>query len=183
MPSGSGDRAAQFPAIEKKHGKPIAHWLKLIAASKDAKYADQMDILVSEHGFSRAHANAVVMYARGSTSTRRFDDVEDFLRKLGGDREVTARRIIEVIAKKFPKLELVIAWNQPMFRLGKDYVFGLSVAKNHLLLAPWGGITDEIRARLNGLVANKKTVQVPVGWKPDSALLALMIKQRLAQIG
>lgn len=183
MASASGDRASHFPAIEKKHGKPIAHWLKQVEKLGDAKYAEQLDMLIAQHGFSRAHANAVVMYSRGSTSTRRFDDVEDFLRKLGDDRAVTAREIISVIAKRFPKLELVIAWNQPMFRLGKNYVFGLSVAKNHLLLGPWGGITDEIRARLNGLVANKKTVQVPVGWKPDSVLLALMIKQRLAQIG
>jgi uncharacterized protein YdhG (YjbR/CyaY superfamily) len=77
----------------------------------------------------------------------------------------------------------VVAWNQPMFKTGKHYVFGLSAATNHLLLAPWGGIPDDIRSRLKGLIANKKTVQVPIGWKPDVGLLVAMISERLAQVG
>jgi len=178
-----GDRAAHFPAIEKKHGKPVAHWLKQVEKMGDAKYADQLDLLVSKHGFSRAHANAVVMYARGSTSTRKFDDPEALLASLGGEREATARAILRTISKKFPDLELVVAWNQPMFKTGKHYVFGLSAATNHLLLAPWGGISDGIRSRLKGLIANKKTVQVPIGWKPDVGLLVAMISERLAQVG
>jgi uncharacterized protein len=178
-----GDRAAHFPAIEKKHGKPVAHWLKQVEKMGDAKYADQLDLLVSKHGFSRAHANAVVMYARGSTSTRKFDDPEALLASLGGEREATARAILHTISKKFPDLELVVAWNQPMFKTGKHYVFGLSAATNHLLLAPWGGIPDDIRSRLKGLIANKKTVQVPIGWKPDVGLLVAMISERLAQVG
>ena len=182
MASG-GDRAAQFPAIEKKHGKPIAHWLKQVEKLGDAKYADQLDLLVSKHGFSRAHANAVVMYSRGSTSTRKFDDPESFLAALGGEREATARAILRAISKKFPELELVVAWNQPMFKTGKHYVFGLSAATNHLTIAPWGGISDDVRSRLNGLVANKKTVQVPIGWKPDAGLLTAMVNERLAQVG
>jgi uncharacterized protein YdhG (YjbR/CyaY superfamily) len=178
----AGDRAAQFPAIEKKHGKPITHWLKQVEKLGDAKYADQLDLLMSKHGFSRAHANAVVMYARGSTSTRKFDDPESFLKAIGGEREATARAILRAIAKKFPELELVVAWNQPMFKIGKHYVFGLSAATNHLTIAPWGGISDEVRSLLKGLVANKKTVQVPIGWKPDVGLLTAMISERLAQI-
>ena len=178
-----GDRTAHFPAIEKKHGKPVAHWLKQVEKMGDAKYADQLDLLVSKHGFSRAHANAVVMYARGSTSTRKFDDPEALLASLGGEREATARAILRAISKKFPDLELVVAWNQPMFKTGKHYVFGLSAATNHLLLAPWGGISDDIRSRLKGLIANKKTVQVPIGWKPDVGLLVAMISERLAQVG
>lgn len=182
MPTTPGDRSAHFPAIEKKHGKPVAHWLKELKTLGDAKYADQIDFLRERHGFSQAHANAVVMYARGSTTTRKFDGPEEFLKKLGGQREMTARAVLSTISKKFPDLELVIAWNQPMFRKDKDYVFGLSAASNHLLLAPWGGISDPIRARLKGLVANKKTVQIPVDWKVDATLLTLMVKERLAQI-
>ena len=34
-------------------------------------------------------------------------------------------------------LDLVIAWNQPMLKQGKDYVFGLSASKAHLLIAPY----------------------------------------------
>lgn len=182
MPSSTGDRSAQFPAIEKKNGKPVAFFLAELAELGDAKYADQISLLRERHGFSQAHANAVVMSARGSTTSRRFDSPDAFLRSLGGGREATAREIIAVVSKAFPRLELVVAWNQPMFRLGKDYVFGVSAATNHLLLGPWGGITETIAERAKGLEVNKKTVRVPVGWKVDAPLLKLMVKERLAQL-
>lgn len=182
MAAAAGDRSQHFPAIEKKHGKPVAFWLKELASLGDAKYAEQCEFLTERHGFSRAHANALVMYARGSTSSRRVDSPEAYFTALGGQREATSRAIFAAIAGRYPDLELVIAWNQPMLRRGKDYVFGMSAATNHLLLGPWGGITDTIAARLKGLKANKKTVQVPVDWKVDAALLRLMVKERLAQI-
>jgi hypothetical protein len=39
---------------------------------KGRTYDEQMALLQGDHGFSRAHANAVVMYTRGSTTSRRF---------------------------------------------------------------------------------------------------------------
>lgn len=183
MASTSGDRSAQFPAIEKKYGKPIKFWLKELAElGKGAKYADQIALLRERHGFSQAHANTVVMYVRGSTTTRRFDSPEAFFTSLGGDREKTARAIIAAITDKFPDLELVIAWNQPMLRKGTAYVFGVMAATNHLLIAPWGGISDKVAARLKGLEMNKKTVRVPADWKVDAGLLRLMVSERLAEI-
>jgi uncharacterized protein len=134
------------------------------------------------HGFSRTHANALVMYARGSNSAKRFDDPEAYFRDLGGEREWTARAIISAVIDEFPDLELVIAWNQPMLRLGKDYVFGLSAATNHLLIASWAGISDTVAANLGGLSANKKTIRVPIGWEIDMNLLRTMVAERLAQI-
>ena len=182
MAAPSGDRSSHFPAIEKKHGKPVKFWLKELAALGDAKYAEQIEFLRERHGFSQAHANAVVMYARGSTSSRRFADPEAFFTSLGGDREATARAIFAAITDKYPDLELVIAWNQPMLRKGKDYVFGVSAATHHLLIASWSGISDTVASRLKGLEVNKKTIRVPADWKVDAALLRLMVKERLAQL-
>ena len=182
MAAPSGDRSSHFPAIEKKHGKPVKFWLKELAALGDAKYAEQIEFLRERHGFSQAHANAVVMYARGSTSSRRFADPEAFLTSLGGDRERTARAIFAAITDKYPDLELVIAWNQPMLRKGKHYVFGLSAATHHLLIASWSGISDTVAAKLKGLEVNKKTIRVPADWKVDAALLRLMVKERLAEL-
>ncbi|MFM7061496.1 MAG: iron chaperone [Actinomycetes bacterium] len=182
MAPATGDRAAHFPAIERKHGRPVAFYLAELADLGDAKYQDQIDLLRERHGFSQAHANAVVMYARGSMSSRRVDTPEAYFRDLGGDREVTIRAIFDAITSKYPELDLVIAWNQPMLKQGKDYVFGVSAAKGHLLLGPWGGISDAVRARLKGLEANKKTIRVPVDWKVDAPLLRLMVRERLAQL-
>ena len=85
-----------------------------------------------------------------------------------------------MIADAYPDLELVIAWNQPMLRRGKDYVFGISAATNHLLLAPFGGVSETVTSKLAGLVANIKTVRIPVDWTPDAELLRLMVAERLA---
>jgi uncharacterized protein YdhG (YjbR/CyaY superfamily) len=182
MPTKSGDRSAYFPAIEKKHGKPVAFYLQEIADLGDAKYQEQIDLLRERHGFSQAHANAVVMYARGSITSKRVDTPEAYFSSLGGDREATIRAIFAAITAKYPDLELVIAWNQPMLKQGKDYVFGVSAAKQHLLLGPWGGISDAVKARLKGLEANKKTIRVPIDWKVDAPLLRLMVRERLAQL-
>jgi len=65
MPAASGDRSVHFPAIEKKHGAPITKWIKLLEKLGDAKYPEQIAFLREKHGFSQAHANALVMYVRG----------------------------------------------------------------------------------------------------------------------
>lgn len=183
MASTSGDRSAHFSAIERKHGRPVSFWLAELAGLGEAKYAEQVDFLRRGHGFSQAHANALVMHARGSSSSRRFDTPEAFFRSLGGEREATARAVFAAIVERYPHLEAVIAWNQPMLRSGKDYVFGLSAASKHLLIAPWGGITPTVTSLLGGLEANKKTVRVPIGWKVDPVLLTSMVDERLAQLG
>ena len=69
MASDDGDRTKFFPAIEKKHGGPIAIWIERLKDLGDAKYPEQIAYLRENHAFSQAHANALVMYARGSTSS------------------------------------------------------------------------------------------------------------------
>ena len=69
-------------------------------------------------------------------------------------------------------MELVIAWNKPMVKLGDQYVFGLSVHTKHILLAPWGdGVVGKFESRFAGYEMNKKTIKVPVDWKVDKKLL------------
>ena len=183
-PSASGDRAAHFPAIEKKHGKPVSHWLKLIADLGDAKYPEQIAFLRERHEFSQAHANAVVMYARGSTSSKRFANPLEYLASIGPVKARTIRAIIAAIRKKHPHLELVMAWNQPMLRDGKRYVFGMSASTNHLLIAPWNAkVLKSLSAKLTSYEVNKKTVKIPVDWKVDAALLDAMIRPQLSIVG
>jgi hypothetical protein len=55
--------AAYFPAIEKKYGQPIAHWLTLIAGLAGMKHMERVNWLKSEHQLGHGHANALVAYA------------------------------------------------------------------------------------------------------------------------
>lgn len=178
----AGDRSAHFPTIERKHGRPVAEWLEELAALGDVGYAEQMTFLRDRHGFSRTHANAVVMTARGSASAKRFADPEAFFASLEAQHEQLARAIFATITERFGDLELVVAWNQPMLKRGSDYVFGLSAATRHLTIAPWGGLSDAVTSRLGDLEANVKTVKVPLDWEIDAELLHLMVGERLAEI-
>lgn len=183
MSDSSGDRSKHFPAIEKKHGLPISHWLDHLATLGDAKYPEQIASLRENHGFSQAHANAVVMYFRGSTTSKRFRSVDDCLTSMGPAASKTAREIFDTITTKYPKLELVVAWNHPMLRSGTQYVFGVSAAKNHLTLNPFSSAALETCApRLTNLEVNKKTFKVPIGWSVDGPLLRALVKARLDEL-
>ena len=180
-PAASGDRAAHFPAVEKKYGKPVSHWLKMLADLGDAKYPEQIALLRERHEFSQAHANALVMFARGSTSSKRFANPSEYFASVGPAKAKTIRAIIGAIRKKHPNLELVMAWNQPMLRDGERYVFGMSASTNHLLIAPWDAkVLKSLSAKLKAYEVNKKTVKIPIDWKVDATLLDAMIRPQLS---
>jgi uncharacterized protein YdhG (YjbR/CyaY superfamily) len=178
--SGDPSRESHFPAIEKKYGQPMSNWHRIMKTVAGRKYDEQMALLMNEHGFTRAHANALVMYSRGSTTTRRFADPESYFSSLDETKARTMRAIFASLQKDFPDLELVVAWNQPMLKYGKAYVFGASAGKNHVLIAPWDPtILTSLASRLVGYEVNKKTARVPADWKVDKALLRDMVRPQL----
>ncbi len=183
MPVDKHDRSSYFPKIEEKYGQPMKYWFGVMKEIADRKYPEQIAFLKEEHGFSQVHANALVMYSRGSKSSRRFDDFAGFLKKHDVVKQKTLKKIFSVIKKKFPKLELVIAWNQPMLKSGNSYVFGVSVSKNHILIAPFNAnVLKTMSKDLENYKVNKKTVQVPVDWKVDEKLLNKMIALNLKEL-
>lgn len=178
-----GERSDYFPKIEAKHGKPVEHWFDQLGMLESDKYPDQVGFLKNQHGFSQAHANAVVMFYRGSTSSRRHSDPDDYFSKLEPAHRDLAKRIFAAISEKYPELELVIAWNQPMLRNEHDYVFGLSASTNHLSINPFTpaaltGLAD----RLEGYEVLKHTVRIPLDWEVDAQLLWDMVAIRLNEI-
>ncbi len=183
MPLTPGDRESYFPAIEKKYGEKISYWITQLKKLRDAKYPEQVAYLRENYGFSQAHANALVMYVRGSKSSRKFEKPKDFFDSLDPKAAKTARKIFKAIQSKYPKLELVIAWNQPMLKLDKDYIFGLSVAKRHILLAPWSTtVLRKFEPKLSDYQVNKKTFAVPIDWSVDGPLLQAMARARLSEL-
>jgi uncharacterized protein YdhG (YjbR/CyaY superfamily) len=176
------DRASYFPAIEKKYGQPMSYWFDQMAEISDRKYPEQIAFLRENHGFTQAHANALVLYCRGSKTSRRFNTLDEYLEPLDKTKQKTVRAIFRAITSKYPRMDTVIAWNQPMLKLDGQYVFGLSVQTHHILIAPWGdGIIEQFRPRLTDYKVNKKTIQVPVDWKPDTRLLRDMAAARIAE--
>lgn len=175
-------RESHFPAIEKKHGEPIKNWLKLLKDLSSTKYPEQIAFLRENYGFSQAHANALVMYSKGSISTRKFENTTEFYKSIDPKQAKTIRAMFKIILEKYPELEQVIAWNQPMLRIGTMYIFGVSTTKNYLLIAPWStDVIDRFRPKLTAYRVNKKTIAVPSDWQVDTGLLLAMVKARLAE--
>lgn len=177
------DRASYFPAIEKKHGQPMSYWFDVMNDISDLKYPEQIAFLRENHGFSQAHANALVMYSRGSTSAHRYSTFEEYLAPIDDTKAATIRAIFAAIQKKYPEMELVIAWNKPILKTEGQYIFGVDVASNHILLAPFSrDAIEEFRPRLTGYTVNKKTIRVPSDWDVDAKLLQDIAAARLAEI-
>jgi uncharacterized protein len=182
MADSSGERSKFFPAIEKKYGKPVNHWIAKVRDLGDAKYAEQLALLQEKFGFSNVHANAVVMSVRGSTTSKRYSNPDEYFSSIDTAAAATAREIFSAIAKTNPRLELVIAWNQPILKAPGGYVLGLSAAKNHLTINPFSkAVIDEFTDDLRDLGVSKHTFKVPIGWKVNTGLLRKIVEARLAE--
>ena len=177
------EREAHFPAIEKKYGEPMKYWFAVMKKLEGNKYPEQIKHLKENYGFSQNHANALVMFSRGSKDSQRFAKPADYYKTIKPEQVKTIKKIFKVIQTKHPKLELAIAWNQPMLRIEKDYVFGISVAKNHILMAPWSKAAIKKYSKdMADLDVNLKTIGIPNDWKVDEKLLLGLVKVRLAEI-
>ena len=106
-------REAHFPAIEKRYGEKMSYWFKVMKEVEGEKYPVQIAHLKENYGFSQAHANALVMYSRGSTSSKRFETPTEFFKTVSPQQAKTMKAIFKAITSKYPQLELVVAWNQP----------------------------------------------------------------------
>jgi len=54
--------ASYFPSIEKKYGRPVAEWQRLIGDSPLTGHMELVAWLKSEYGLGHGHANALVAY-------------------------------------------------------------------------------------------------------------------------
>ncbi len=183
MSIAEGDREKYFPLIEKKYGEKMSYWFKVMKDLDGEKYPVQIAHLKENYGFSQAHANALVMYSRGSASSKRFDTPTEFFKSVKPEQAKTMKAIFKAITSKYPQLELVVAWNQPMLKFEKHYVFGVSAATNHILIAPWDqDVLKKYTPKFKDYKINKKTIALPNDWEVDAKLLQAMIKDSLAAL-
>lgn len=160
----------------------MQYWFDQFAEIKERKYPEQIAYFKENHAFSQVHANALVLYCRGSKTSRRYNTFDDYLNTITDVQAETLRAVFKTLMAAHKDFEIVIAWNQPMLKLGSRYLFGASAGANHLMLAPFDSeILDVVRPRLEGYKVNKKTFQIPNDWKVDKKLLRDMIDMALAK--
>jgi uncharacterized protein YdhG (YjbR/CyaY superfamily) len=176
MPAKDPSRKAHFPAIEKRYGKPMKHWFSVMEKIKDEKYPEQISHLRGKYKFSQVHANALVMYSRGSTSAHRFSSISEYYKSIDPIQVKTIKAIFKTIQVNYPALDLVMAWNHPMLKLEDQYIFGISAARNHILIAPFNAtVFKQYAPYFKEFKVNKKTIGLPNDWRVDKKLLLKLI--------
>ena len=98
MPVADGSREKHFPAIEKKYGEKMAYWFKVMKQLEGEKYPVQIAHLKENYGFSQAHANALVMYSRGSESSKRFETPAEYYKTIDAKQAKTIKAIFKTNA-------------------------------------------------------------------------------------
>ena len=183
MPTRDPRREARFPAIEKRYGEPMSHWFKVMTKLKGKRYPEQMAYLQENHGFSRDHANALVMFSRGSTSAQRFATPTSYYASIDAKQARTIKAIFAAIKAKHSNLNLVIAWNKPTLQLGKEYIFGASTTKGYILINPFSkAVVASMQPKMKGLRVLKHTVAVPNDWEVDAKLVQALAAARIAEL-
>jgi uncharacterized protein YdhG (YjbR/CyaY superfamily) len=161
----------------------MSFWFERMQEVTGLKYPEQIAYLRENQGFTQAHANALVLYSRGSATAKRFNTIDEYLAQFDESKRKTVLTVFAAVTSKYPKLDPVIAWNQPMLKLGTQYVFGATVLKNHILLAPWSkDVLGAFSERLSTYEVNKKTFKIPVDWKVDKKLLRDLVAARIVEI-
>ncbi len=70
-----------------------------------------------------------------------------------------------------------------MVRIDGQYVLGVDMATNHLLLLPLStDVITEFADRLEAYQTQKKTIRVPVDWDVDRDLLLDLVAARVAEL-
>jgi uncharacterized protein YdhG (YjbR/CyaY superfamily) len=183
MPPTDPRREAHFPAIEKRYGEPMKHWFAVMKTVAGRRYPEQIAHLRENYGFSQAHANALVLFSRGSVSSQRHATPTDYFKSIDAQQARTMRAIFKVVRTKYPELEFVIAYNQPMLRMGTQYVLGASALKKYLLINPFSKLViDSFAPKMKELRVLKHSITIPNDWEIDEKLLLAMAKARIAEI-
>lgn len=113
-----------------------------------------------------------------------FDSLEDFYASLSDVTSTAIRRFVNWVANAHPEFELVLAWNQPMFRIGTKYIIGFMPTKNYINLATVSGETVGLLGeRLAGYRHGGRTITLPFDWTIDEPLLEEVIRIRLVELG
>ena len=185
MPTPTGDRTQHWPRIEARYGRPMRDWFELLAGREDQRYPALMAFLQEEHGFSRAHANAVVQFHRGSTSSRRFATLDEYLAAAEPVGAATVRDAFDGLLARHLGTTVEIAWNQPFLVRDGQRLFSVGVMSAHLHASPWSvEVLDAFRDTLvgdHGLTVNAKTFRLPLDWVVDDALLDALVTAELAR--
>lgn len=112
-----------------------------------------------------------------------FKDMDEYFASLPAEQSEHISSLVNVVSERYPQLELVIAWNQPMFKLGGKYLVGFMPAKKHtnLLTVSDTAITT-MNVELAGYKHGTRSISLPHGTTIDLGLLDRVVKLRAEEL-
>ena len=110
-------------------------------------------------------------------------EVDEYLNALEEPKRSTLEAVRKTLLDLEPKLEQVIAWNAPMFRLNGKNVAGICSHKNHLTYSPqspevMAGAADQ----LADYVTSKGSFQFSVDSPLPKSLVKTLLEARIREI-
>lgn len=114
----------------------------------------------------------------------RFDNFPDFYASLTPEQNAHIRNLVDWVSSTYPKFDPVIAWNQPMFKVGKTYLVGFMPAKNHTnLLTVTDTAISELSPELSGYDHGTRSIKIPLGQDIDPELFSKILEIRCREEG
>ena len=100
-----------------------------------------------------------------------------------GDIRARMVEVLNWVAKRYPELELHIAWNQPMFTHHGTYISGFSAVSKHMAMAPERATMIHFEPVMRERGTDFDTMFARQPWsKPfDYELLDAVIQHQLAE--
>ena len=114
----------------------------------------------------------------------KFDSLDEFYAAVSADQAAAIKRFVAHVQKTHRELELVLAWNQPMFRIGTKYILGFMPTKNHInLLTVSDYPVTEVAHLLSGYRHGGRSIALAFDWAIDGALIDSVIDARKRELG
>lgn len=107
-------------------------------------------------------------------------EIDAYLAQLDDPMRATLEALRQVIANVIPDAEQGLSYGVPCFRIAGKPIAGFSAAKHHLSYLPYSGhvLADLDPEELDGFIASKGAVKIPVGATPPEHLIRTLIAAR-----
>jgi uncharacterized protein YdhG (YjbR/CyaY superfamily) len=113
----------------------------------------------------------------------KFGSLEELYVSLPDDQRLAMQNLVLKTAQAFPNLELVLAWNQPMFKLADKYILGFMPTKKHInLLTVSDTAITKLGDDLVGYRHGTRSISLPFDWEFEKSLLEKVLQLRIEEL-
>ncbi len=114
----------------------------------------------------------------------KYDSIADYFASLPADQSQHITSLVNFVAQSYPQLELVIAWNQPMFKLDGKYLLGFMPTKKHTnLLTVSDTAITQLAPELATFKHGTRSISLPFDWVIDPGLIERVVQLRTQELG